>query len=370
MLAFSCKRRYFCPSCHQKRVVEFGEWLCAHVLRPVPHRHFVMSIPKILRRFFLRDRRLLAELSRCGWEALKTFLQSTVPETDSVPGGVIAVQTFGDFPDRFHPHLHILCSDGVFCPRGVFRVAAKFNLKDLEQLFRHKVLRMLLARGKINCDLIRMMEGWRHSGFNVYAGPRIHPRQKRSLENLAAYLIRSSFSQQRMEYRPEEAKVTYRSKDRKEKKSYDAPEWLAAMGSHVPERGQQSVRYYGAYANSTRGRERKREADDGVPTVLEPDLCSREIKRNWSRLIRKVYETDPLVCPRCEHPMRVIASIENPTVIRRILEHLRLWLANARSEPRAHSPPVHPFSSDAFFSQLSAFEEDDFSQAPPAHWEC
>ena len=68
--------------------------------------------------------------------------------------------------------------------------------------------------------------------------------------------------------------------------------------------------------------------------------------------------------------MRVIASIENLTVIRRILEHLGLWLANARAEPRAHSPPVHPSSSDAFFSQLPALEEDDFSQLPPAHWEC
>ena len=164
--------------------------------------------------------------------------------------------------------------------------------------------------------------------------------------------------------------LTYLSKDRKEKKTYDAPEWLAAMRSHVPERGQQSVRYHGAYANSTRGRERKREADDGVPTVLEPDFCSREIKRNGSRLIRKVYETDPMLCPPCEHPMRVIASTENPTVIRRILEHLGLRLANARSEPRAHSPPVHPVPSDAFFSQLPAWEEDDFSQAPPAPWEC
>jgi len=92
----------------------------------------------------------------------------------------------------------VLCTDGCFCGRGTFRGAPKFHLRDLEALFRHKVLRMLLARGKINCDLIRMMESWRHSGFNVYAGPRIHPRQKRSLENLAAYLIRSSFSQQRM----------------------------------------------------------------------------------------------------------------------------------------------------------------------------
>jgi len=35
-LAFSCKRRHFCPSCHQKRVVEFGEWVCGEVLKRFP----------------------------------------------------------------------------------------------------------------------------------------------------------------------------------------------------------------------------------------------------------------------------------------------------------------------------------------------
>ncbi len=36
LLAHSCKRRHFCPSCHQKRVVEFGEWLCQEVVKAVP----------------------------------------------------------------------------------------------------------------------------------------------------------------------------------------------------------------------------------------------------------------------------------------------------------------------------------------------
>ncbi|MFZ3116318.1 MAG: transposase zinc-binding domain-containing protein [Syntrophales bacterium] len=79
LLAFSCKRRHFCPSCHQKRVVEFGEWLCMDVLKKIPHRHFVFSIPKILRRYFLYDRKLLADLSRCAWESLKVFIQGAVP---------------------------------------------------------------------------------------------------------------------------------------------------------------------------------------------------------------------------------------------------------------------------------------------------
>jgi len=35
LLAFPCKRRHFCPSCRQKRVVEFGEWICGEVLKKV-----------------------------------------------------------------------------------------------------------------------------------------------------------------------------------------------------------------------------------------------------------------------------------------------------------------------------------------------
>jgi len=43
----------------------------------------------------------------------------------------------------------------------------------------------------------------------------------------------------------EESKVVYRSKDDKKEKIFDALEWLAAMCSHVPNRGEQIVRYYG-----------------------------------------------------------------------------------------------------------------------------
>jgi hypothetical protein len=52
-------------------------------------------------------------------------------------------------------------------------------------------------------------------------------------------------------------------------------------------------------------------------------------KAAWARLIRKVYEADPLQCPKCKGPMRVIALIDDPGVIRRILEHLRRWAPEA-----------------------------------------
>jgi len=81
---------------------------------------------------------------------------------------------------------------------------------------------MLLARKKIMEDLIDMMMGWRHSGFNVFCGPRIQPRDEEAMENLARYIIRASFSQERMTYIPEESKVVYRSKDDKKEKIFNA----------------------------------------------------------------------------------------------------------------------------------------------------
>ncbi|MBC8179186.1 MAG: transposase, partial [Deltaproteobacteria bacterium] len=61
-----------------------------------------------------------------------------------------------------------------------------------------------------------MLMKWRHSGFNVFCGSRIQPGSEEAMENLARYIIRASFSQERMTYIPEETKVIYQSKDGKD----------------------------------------------------------------------------------------------------------------------------------------------------------
>jgi hypothetical protein len=82
----------------------------------------------------------------------------------------------------------------------MFRVSSPFELKKLEAIFRHKVLRMLLTKGKITQEMIAMLSTWRHSGFNVFCGNRISPNDDTAMENLARYIIRASFSQERMQY--------------------------------------------------------------------------------------------------------------------------------------------------------------------------
>ena len=62
----------------------------------------------------------------------------------------------------------------------------------------------------------------------------------------------------------------YQSKDGKQEKVFDALEWLAAMCSHVPDKGEQMVRYYGFYSNVSRGKRKKQDQDGLIPSILEP----------------------------------------------------------------------------------------------------
>jgi Transposase zinc-binding domain len=79
MLAFSCKTRYFCPSCHQKRVLLYGEWVEEQVLAPVAHRQYVFTIPRLLRPMFGVHRAWLGELCRIAARLLVEAYAEAAP---------------------------------------------------------------------------------------------------------------------------------------------------------------------------------------------------------------------------------------------------------------------------------------------------
>ncbi|MAF33096.1 MAG: hypothetical protein CL941_03940 [Desulfobacter sp.] len=128
-------------------------------------------------------------------------------------------------------------------------------------------------------NMISLLDKWRHTGFNIFSGSRIFPRYEKSMENLARYIIRASFSRERTTYHRETGQVAYQSKDEKETKVFDALEWLAAMCSRVPNKGEQMVFYYGHYSNVSRGRRKKAQTDDQTPYILEPELTDQTFRR-------------------------------------------------------------------------------------------
>jgi hypothetical protein len=156
-----------------------------------------------------------------------------------------------------------------------------------------------------------------------------------------------------MTYLPEESRIIYRSKDKRQEKIFNALDWLAAMCSHIPDQREQMVRYYGFYSNVSRGLRQKENVDNLIPRVLEPDENAKP-NWNWARLIQKIYEVDPLTCPQCQGIMRVISIIEDQIVINKILRHLDLWQTNQRPPPKPKALEIQIDYSD---SQLTFYEE-------------
>jgi hypothetical protein len=87
------------------------------------------------------------------------------------------------------------------------------------------------------------------------------------------------------------------------------------------------------------------QGDDAVPCILEPQGNEKAFRKSWARLIQKIYEVNPLVCPKCQGPMRVISAIDDRQVIRAILEHLGLWLVRSRPPPKIHDPPIREYAA-------------------------
>jgi hypothetical protein len=82
LLACSCKCRYFCPSCHAKRLAIWAEWLDTVLLAPVPHRQVVLTIPKRLRVYCLYRRRLLGEIARVAAHTITAAIRTLTGERD------------------------------------------------------------------------------------------------------------------------------------------------------------------------------------------------------------------------------------------------------------------------------------------------
>jgi hypothetical protein len=252
------------------------------------------------------------------------------------------------------------------------RVAPPLELKKLlvpfrvEAIFRYKVFKMLLKKGKITEEMVRMLNTWRHSGFNVFCGNRISPKDGAAMENLARYIIRASFSQERMMYLEQEGMVVYTANDKRTSRSFPALERLAAMCSHIPNWGEQMVRYYGYYGNVARGKRQKEGKDNAVPCILEPQGNEKAFRKSWARLIQKIYEVDHLICPKCKGAMRIISFIEDPSVIRKILMHLGLWLVRSRPPPKIHDPPSIEYAATEYLShaphpQTDAYADPEYS---------
>jgi hypothetical protein len=337
------------------------------------NRQLVLTISIMLRIYFKYDRKLLTKLCHCAKESLEVFFRTVLGLPDGILGMITVIHTFGDYA-RFHPHLHAIVADGLFRPSGAFHCLPNTDPKQLEEIFRSKVLAMLNVEGKINDQVIEKLMAWRHSGFSVHIGNRIAADDREGQMALAEYIMRNAFSEQKITYIEDTGKVLYRSAmthggNKKNFKIFAAEDFITAITQHIPDKSFQMVRYYGWYSNRSRGERNKAELSgtEGQPspdsrqaTVLDvSDYKPRRIpSKTWRELIKKIWEVDPLTCPRCGHEMKIISLINDPDVIEGILRHLGLWNQQGDPSGRKTKAPEHgPVVIEDFDDGWPGYEE-------------
>jgi len=223
-------------------------------------------------------------------------------------------------------------------------------LKPLEELFRAKVIHLLVEEKLVPPKRVQVLYSWKHSGFNVHAGEPVPPEAKADLEDLAQYILRNPFSVEKMTLESPTDMVIYRSrlnaKINRNFEVFTATDFLAAITQHIPDKGAQMVRYYGWYSNKMRGVRHRGLRPESVArrAGLSPPPPLKLPSKRWRDLVLRVWHVDPLRCPVCQNPMRVIAVIDDPRAVEKILRHLGAWHdpAACLPQPRRRSAGLSP----------------------------
>lgn len=392
LLAFTCKGRHFCPSCHQRRVRSTSDWIATAVCHEVPHRQFVFTIPKLLRGIFRKRRQLLSHLFHTATETLCDAFRTRLNLPEGKLGAIAAVHTFGDYL-IFHPHLHVLAANGLFTPDGHFHRMPAEDLAPAIELFRHRFLHALREAKLISPGKLADLLSWKHSGFHIHDGGEkpVPAHDSAGRKRLAEYLLRHPFSLQKITWNETTKTVIYRSKRHHNTKRnfeiFKAPDFIAAALLHLPPKGQQTVRYYGTYSNKTRGQtplipvriirppesssNQQSKIDNHQSEILlipaPPKQSARGMRPLWRDLILKTWGGDPLECPCCKGTMKPVRKVIRREEIEFFLRLHGLWEGLIQL-PRPPPPPFDIETMEPIEPPWQAIKEWIPDDEPDLDW--
>jgi hypothetical protein len=147
-------------------------------------------------------------------------------------------------------------TEGGVDEAGVFHKIPRIDDSRLTELFAREVLGFLVHKELFSPEWAERLLSWRHTGFSVHS--RVRAKTKSEAERVGKYMIRPLLSLERLSLDEREGQVSYRyGKEAREMEWMDYLEFIARTTSHIPDKGQVTVRYYGLYANAHRGKVKK-----------------------------------------------------------------------------------------------------------------
>jgi len=161
LVAFSCKRRGFCPSRGARRMAETAALLVDGVLPQQPIRQWVLSLPFALRYLLATRPQVVTQVLAIVYRAISAHLihKADLTRASAVTGAVTLIQRFGSALN-LNVHFHLLVLDGVYRREGEGRLRfvavpapSTEELKGLVQRIAERIGRSLERSGLITRDI-------------------------------------------------------------------------------------------------------------------------------------------------------------------------------------------------------------------------
>ena len=313
LVAFSCKRRGFCPSYGARRMAESAALLVVEVLPEQPMRQWVLSFPFQLRFLFASRPEIMGRVLGIVYRVIATHLVRKADYTHNTArtGAVTLIQRFGSALN-LNIHFHMLFLDGVYVDTRLgaarfrwLQAPSSAELTQLAHTIAHRVGRFLERQGLLERDVensylsgdavdddpmtpllghsityriavgpqagrkvftLQTLPGsgepfddgiGKVAGFSLHAGVAARADERKKLERLCRYVSRPAVSEKRLSLTPNDniryqLKTPYR--DGTTHVIFEPLDFIARLVALVPEPRVNLTRFHGVLAPNSRHR--------------------------------------------------------------------------------------------------------------------
>ncbi len=200
------------------------------------------------------------------------------------------------------------------------------------------------------------------AGFSLHAGVATRAHERHKLERLCRYITRPAVSTKRLSL-TRNGQVRYELKtpysDGTTHVIFEPLDFISRLAALVPKPRVNLTRFHGVFAPNSkyralvtpakRGKGKKAKAAQQQQDQT-PD--ERRASMTWAQRLKRVFNIDIETCSECGGAVKIIACIEDPVVIAKILTHLDEKAASAEKGllPESRAPPKTDLFEEIHYS--------------------
>ena len=181
------------------------------------------------------------------------------------------------------------------------------------------------------------------SGFSLHAGVAAGCDERKKLERLCRYISRPAVAEKRLSLTPGGNigyQLTTPYPDGTTHVIFDPLDFMARLAALVPRPRANLTRFHGVFVPNSKNRALVTPARHGkgnkrqeTNKTDESASANRHAAMTWAQRLKRVFNINMTNCEACGGSAKVIASIEDPVVIKQILAHFQ-----RKAEPKEYNP--------------------------------